>query len=387
MEQEEEPIKINSTPISNEGSLFRFTTLSNPYQQNQTIVPQLNQKYIPSSFDPIDIETGRVIKMQESQTDINNNNFNIKDNNIKQKKQKDIQELREEKDKEHQKTYQEYLETGKLPNTEDFADFKDYLFTLQVYAGAVKNYDKAERIGNDILKLNEAMKIKIENEKKQKERDITTLYKENTEFEHKNFNLLWDQKFQEVKDDFQRRFTELKEKHKKELEDFEYKWNDPSYLRSYSKVSTRILDLRAREESQCKNKMWKEAKETSRRMQSLIRSESKMKQKQASQDMAKELEKLKARQKKEEDNLNQKYKHQMIVLQASKDNEEKPFFIRKTILSRRALTEKENCQPNIPRLNKKRPLFDEKPVVLSVKPIGVKSSLRKSSSKPTKLLF
>ena len=366
-------MESNCTLNETDASVFQLTTLTNAYSPKQQ---KINKK---STFEPIDIDTGRFSEEE--------NRDETKEDTINSDKPKTTEEICKENDKIYEKIYQEFVETGKLPKIDNFNDFKDYLFTLQVRAGVECDYDKAEKIGNDISTINKIMKERQLKEEQKKAADVNEFFMENTEFEHRNFLHLWDEKFNEVKNDFENRMNDLHGKHQTELNEFEQKWNDPSYLRTYSKVSRRILDLKAKEENCAKSKMWKEAKETSRRMRSLISSESRLKQRQAHDEMQKELTKLREKQAKEDKALKDKYNHKITVLRATKEAEEKPFYIRKSILIRKSSLGKENIQQNTTKHSICKPVSDDKPPpLLNIKPIGQLAN-RKDNRKRPKIAF
>lgn len=162
----------------------------------------------------------------------------------------------------------------------------------------------------------------------------------------------------------QRRIT-LKETQREEFDNFEYKWNDPEFLKIFEKPSAGLLHLKKMERSLVLTKAFDQAEQLHRRAVELEKEECAAAQRRAYAEMSKEREKILAKHEQELAVFDQHAKRNVDIIIRNEDIKIRSLMVRKEKLESEMVVMKEKKKKHI------RPLIGTMPQVAGARPESV----------------
>lgn len=334
-----------------------------------------------SSFSPISMEK---IESHRSNESTNNVVFLFAPENVilPNKTESDIN-----------KSIDDFRDKGTMPSITMINDVEKQIERLRLSAVYEGDYLKAESY--------DCLKKKLKNESgsafsrtvcQSKIAAIKERYEETKKHEEITTKK-WEDKIYKARLKYQEKINDLEEKHMYALCDFEEKWNDPAFLRSLSKPSSRLMQLRKIERSHILLKQYKEAKDIQDLANKLEHKETKYNQKRGFQEMNTCREALKAKQQNEKDTLLKKLDHSLSVLIKTRDEQlqiiQKKLKKFEQLMKIMEKEEKSNLMvpqtsPNTPRTTSR---FLEFRNSSYLKPLDIKPMKSVSSTPKTKKIF
>ena len=247
---------------------------------------------------------------QEHQEHQNNEHENHHKKEKEEKPKKPQKQLSPE-EQEMEDALSAVVNKFELPPQNQRLKLKQYISKKRIDAIVAGDYDEAEQQDKNEWAFNYA--LQLEQQQHSEDNRLDLLYSRYTKLQTKlnKENEYWDGQIDDCLKTNQDYVSMLKEKHQRELDNFEKQWKDPNFLLQFNKPSNKLLQYREIEKARAISRMYKQAKDIKQVADQLQKEETEAAQQRMERQMQFEKKRLLERQEKE---LRANEEHQEITL-------------------------------------------------------------------------
>ena len=318
----------DANKIQNQQQMEENENEQENYDENENVkrftegtqTPKRNETSLPPNSSEKDENDNEI-----SITNEQNDNENIdEEEHSNSSKNTEIEDNRTPQEKEIDEAILRCFNTFQAPPPEMREPIKQRLNARRVDAIIASKYDEAEEIDKYEKAFNYSLQLEADRNKEDNRIDILYGRYQNLQEKLQKEEEYWEQQANAFLEENDKYLEELKEKHKKELEEFSEKWRDPNYLRQFNKPSSKLLQLREMERARAVSRMYQQAKDIKIVADKLQQEETQRAQAKIARQMQIDKQKLLDRQKNDLVSNEQHKKKVLLDMKKEKEKTTKP---------------------------------------------------------------